>query len=83
MYAIGRQTVGCMGGGTVMGKRRAVLGRTVGSFGSDLLSMRYYQVSQEDQKSSKRECPRLCVILPPPDPLIILLSSVYMNEDTG
>jgi hypothetical protein len=66
-----------------MGKRRAVLGRTVGFFGSDLMSMRCHQVSQEDQKSSNWECPRLYVILPTPDPLIILLSSVYMNEDTG
>jgi hypothetical protein len=66
-----------------MGKRRAVLGRTVGFFGSDLMSMSCHQVSQEDQKSSKLECSRLYVILPSPDPLIILLSSVYMNEDTG
>ena len=73
---LGGKTEGSWWGSTVKGKRMAVLGRTVGFFWIGSMSMRYYQVSQEDQKSSKRECPRLYVILPPPDLLSILLSSV-------
>jgi hypothetical protein len=47
--------------------------------------MRRYQVSKEDQKKQKtagRKIPSAGIVSLP-DLLIILLSSVYINEDTG
>lgn len=53
--------------------------------GSGLLSMRRYQVSKEDQKKQKTAGGKIpsAGIVSLPDLLIILLSSVYINEDTG